>query len=143
MPKSSVKIYHNPACGTSRNTLAMIRATGTEPEVILYLETPPSRDELVQLMAAMGISPRDLLRKNVEPYAELGLTEDKFSDNQLIDFMLAAPILINRPIVVTPLGTLLCRPSEHVLAILLHPLPGPFVKEDGEVVAPISRPQSR
>ncbi|MGP9434499.1 arsenate reductase (glutaredoxin) [Ewingella sp. AOP8-B2-18] len=142
MTKSTVKIYHNPACGTSRNTLAMIRATGTEPEVILYLDTPPSRNELVQLIAAMGITPRALLRKNVEPYAELGLAEDKFSDDQLVDFMLAAPILINRPIVVTPLGTRLCRPSEQVLAILPHPLPEPFIKEDGEVVAPKSPPQS-
>lgn len=142
MTKSTVKIYHNPACGTSRNTLAMIRATGTEPEIILYLDTPPSRNELVQLIAAMGITPRALLRKNVEPYAELGLAEDKFSDEQLIDFMLAAPILINRPIVVAPLGTRLCRPSEQVLAILPHPLPEPFIKEDGEVVAPKSPPQS-
>ena len=142
MTQSNVKIYHNPACGTSRNTLAMIRATGTEPEVILYLDTPPSRDELLQLIAAMGISPRELLRKNVKPYAELGLAEDKFSDDQLVDFMLAAPILINRPIVVTPLGTRLCRPSEQVLAILPHPLPEPFVKEDGEVVEPISPLQS-
>lgn len=142
MTQSNVKIYHNPACGTSRNTLAMIRATGTEPEVILYLDTPPSRDELLQLITAMRISPRELLRKNVEPYAELGLAEDKFSDDQLVDFMLAAPILINRPIVVTPLGTRLCRPSEQVLAILPHPLPEPFIKEDGEVVAPISPLQS-
>ncbi|QMV52055.1 arsenate reductase (glutaredoxin) [Ewingella americana] len=142
MTQSNVKIYHNPACGTSRNTLAMIRATGTEPEVILYLDTPPSRDELLQLIAAMRISPRELLRKNVEPYAELGLAEDKFSDDQLVDFMLAAPILINRPIVVTPLGTRLCRPSEQVLAILPHPLPEPFIKEDGEVVEPISPLQS-
>ncbi len=142
MTNSTVKIYHNPACGTSRNTLAMIRATGTEPEVILYLDTPPSHNELVQLIAAMGITPRALLRKNVEPYAELGLAEDKFSDDRLIDFMLAAPILINRPIVVAPLGTRLCRPSEQVLAILPHPLPEPFIKEDGEVVAPKSPPQS-
>jgi len=142
MTQSTVKIYHNPACGTSRNTLAMIRATGTEPEVMLYLETPPSRDELLQLIAAMGISPRELLRKNVEPYAELGLAEDKFSDDQLVDFMLAAPILINRPIVVTPLGTRLCRPSEQVLAILPQPLTEPFIKEDGEVVEPNSPPQS-
>ncbi|KAA8729399.1 MAG: arsenate reductase (glutaredoxin) [Ewingella americana] len=142
MTQSNVKIYHNPACGTSRNTLAMIRATGTEPEVILYLDTPPSRDELLQLIAAMRISPRELLRKNVEPYAELGLAEDKFSDDQLVDFMLAAPILINRPIVVTPLGTRLCRPSEQVLAILPQPLTEPFIKEDGEVVEPISPLQS-
>lgn len=142
MTQSNVKIYHNPACGTSRNTLAMIRATGTEPEVILYLDTPPTRDELLQLIAAMRISPRELLRKNVEPYAELGLAEDKFSDDQLVDFMLAAPILINRPIVVTPLGTRLCRPSEQVLAILPQPLTEPFIKEDGEVVEPISPLQS-
>jgi len=142
MTQSTVKIYHNPACGTSRNTLAMIRATGTEPEVILYLDTPPSRDELLQLIAAMRISPRELLRKNVEPYAELGLAEDKFSDDQLVDFMLAAPILINRPIVVTSLGTRLCRPSEQVLAILPQPLTEPFIKEDGEVVEPKSPPQS-
>lgn len=107
---SNITIYHNPACGTSRNTLEMIRNSGIEPTVILYLETPPSRDELVKLIADMGISVRALLRKNVEPYEELGLAEDKFTDDQLIDFMLQHPILINRPIVVTPLGTKLCRP---------------------------------
>lgn len=115
---SNVTIYHNPACGTSRNTLEMIRNSGTEPTVIHYLENPPSRDELVKLIADMGITVRALLRKNVEPYEELGLTEDKFTDDQLIDFMLQHPILINRPIVVTPLGTRLCRPSEVVLDIL-------------------------
>ncbi|ENC3986480.1 glutaredoxin-dependent arsenate reductase, partial [Shigella flexneri] len=115
---SNITIYHNPACGTSRNTLEMIRNSGTEPTIIHYLETPPTRDELVKLIADMGISVRALLRKNVEPYEELGLAEDKFTDDRLIDFMLQHPILINRPIVVTPLGTRLCRPSEVVLEIL-------------------------
>ncbi|CNI30806.1 arsenate reductase (glutaredoxin) [Yersinia rohdei] len=115
---SNITIYHNPACGTSRNTLALIRNTGTEPEVILYLDTPPSRAVLVTLIADMGIRTRALLRTNVEPYAQLGLAEERFSDEQLIDFMLQYPILINRPIVITPLGTRLCRPSETVLAIL-------------------------
>lgn len=114
---SNITIYHNPACGTSRNTLEMIRNSGTEPNVILYLENPPSRNELVKLIADMGISVRALLRKNVEPYEEKGLAVDKFTDDQLIDFMLKHPILINRPIVVTPLGTKLCRPSEVVLDI--------------------------
>lgn len=109
---SNITIYHNPACGTSRNTLEMIRNSGNEPTVIHYLENPPSRDELVKLIADMGISVRALLRKNVEPYEELGLAEDKFTDGELIDFMLQYPILINRPIVVTPLGTRLCRPSK-------------------------------
>ena len=117
---SNITIYHNPACGTSRNTLEMIRNSGTEPTVILYLQTPPSRDELVKLIADMGISVRALLRKNVEPFEALGLAEDKFTDDQLIDFMLQHPILINRPIVVTPLGTKLCRPSELVLDIILE-----------------------
>ncbi|WP_145525801.1 arsenate reductase (glutaredoxin) [Yersinia rohdei] len=115
---SNITIYHNSACGTSRNTLALIRNTGTEPEVILYLDTPPSRAVLVTLIADMGIRTRALLRTNVEPYAQLGLAEERFSDEQLIDFMLQYPILINRPIVITPLGTRLCRPSETVLAIL-------------------------
>ena len=131
---SNVTIYHNPACGTSRNTLEMIRNSGTEPTVIHYLENPPSRDELVQLIADMGISVRALLRKNVEPYAELRLDEAGWSDDQLIDFMLQQPILINRPIVVTPLGTRLCRPSEAVLDILPDPQRGAFSKEDGEPV---------
>lgn len=117
---SNITIYHNPACGTSRNTLEMIRNSGNEPTVILYLQTPPSRDELVKLIADMGISVRALLRKNVEPFEALGLAEDKFTDDQLIDFMLQHPILINRPIVVTPLGTKLCRPSELVLDIILE-----------------------
>lgn len=112
---SSIKIFHNPACGTSRNTLALIRNSGVEPEVILYLETPPSRERLIALLAEMGMTPRALLRKNVAPYAELKLDESGWSDEQLIDFMLQQPLLINRPIVVTPLGTRLCRPSEAVL----------------------------
>lgn len=131
---SNITIYHNPACGTSRNTLEMIRNSGTEPNVILYLENPPSSDELVKLIADMGISVRALLRKNVETYEELGLAEDKFTDDQLIDFMLQHPILINRPIVVTSLGTKLCRPSEVVLDILPDAQKAAFTKEDGEKV---------
>lgn len=131
---SSIKIFHNPACGTSRNTLALIRNSGVEPEVILYLETPPSRERLIALLAEMGMTPRALLRKNVAPYAELKLDESGWSDEQLIDFMLQQPILINRPIVVTPLGTRLCRPSEAVLDILPDPQRGAFSKEDGEPV---------
>ncbi|ATM77864.1 arsenate reductase (glutaredoxin) [Serratia fonticola] len=131
---SNVTIYHNPACGTSRNTLELIRNSGTEPTVVLYLETPPSREVLVKLIADMGITVRALLRKNVEPYEQLGLAEDNFSDDQLIDFMLQHPILINRPIVVTPLGTKLCRPSELVLDILPEAQRGAFTKEDGERV---------
>ena len=130
----TITIYHNPACGTSRNTLAMIRQSGEEPEVIEYLKTPPSRARLIELIAAMGIRPRDLLREKGTPYAELGLGDPKWSDDQLIDAMLEQPILINRPIVVTPLGTKLCRPSEAVLDILPNPDIGPFTKEDGEVV---------
>ncbi|HFP9261991.1 TPA: glutaredoxin-dependent arsenate reductase [Klebsiella michiganensis] len=131
---SNITIYHNPACGTSRNTLEMIRNSGTEPTVIHYLETPPSRDELVKLIADMGITVRALLRKNVEPFEALGLAEDRFTDEQLIDFMLQHPILINRPIVVTPLGTRLCRPSEVVLDILPDAQKHVFTKEDGEKV---------
>ena len=130
----SITIYHNPACGTSRNTLALIRNSGEEPVIIHYLETPPSRDVLRQLIAAMAIPVRALLRQNVEPYDALGLAEDRFTDDQLIDFMLQHPILINRPIVVTPRGTRLCRPSEVVLEILTAPQKGAFVKEDGERV---------
>jgi arsenate reductase (glutaredoxin) len=129
----SVTIYHNPSCGTSRNTLAMIRASGEEPEVIEYLKTPPDRATLLELIRAMGISVRALLREKGTPYAELGLTDPKWSDDELIDLMLAHPILINRPIVVTPKGTKLCRPSEAVLDLLDHP-PDRFVKEDGEIV---------
>ncbi len=129
----SVTIYHNPACGTSRNTLAMIRQSGEEPEVIEYLKNPPDRARLVELIKAMAIPVRALLREKGTPYAELGLADPKWSDDQLIDFMLAHPILINRPIVVTPKGARLCRPSEAVLDLLDHPV-GSFVKEDGEIV---------
>ncbi|POY59966.1 arsenate reductase (glutaredoxin) [Pectobacterium versatile] len=129
---NNITIYHNPECGTSRNTLEMIRNSGTEPTVIYYLDTPPSRDELVTLIGDMGVTVRALLRKNVEPYTLLGLAEEHFTDEQLIDFMLQHPILINRPIVVTPLGTRLCRPSERVLEILPDPQQGAFTKEDGE-----------
>lgn len=130
----TITIYHNPACGTSRNTLAMIRQSGEEPEVIEYLKAPPSREKLVELIAGMGISPRGLLREKGTPYAELGLGDPKWSDDELIDFMMEHPILINRPIVVTPLGAKLCRPSEAVLDILPNPDIGPFTKDDGEVV---------
>ncbi len=131
---SKVTIYHNPACGTSRNTLALIRNSGVEPAIIFYLETPPTREQLETLIHDMGITVRALLRKNVEPYKQLGLAEDKWTDDQLLEFMLAHPILINRPIVVTPLGTRLCRPSEAVLDILPDAQQGPFHKEDGEIV---------
>jgi arsenate reductase len=131
---SNITIYHNPACGTSRNTLEMIRNSGNEPTIIYYLETPPAHDELVKLIADMGLTVRALLRKNVGPYEQLGLSEETFSDEQLIGFMLEHPILINRPIVVTPLGTRLCRPSEVVLDILPEPQQGEFTKEDGERV---------
>lgn len=129
----SVTIYHNPGCGTSRNTLAMIRQSGVEPVVIEYLKTPPSREKLKELIKAMGISVRALLREKGTPYKELGLDDPKWSDDELIDQMLDHPILINRPIVVTPKGTRLCRPSEAVIDLLDHPV-GRFVKEDGEVV---------
>ena len=129
----SVTIYHNPSCGTSRNTLAMIRQSGEEPEVIEYLKTPPSRVRMVELIAALGISARELLREKGTPYAELGLADPKWSDDELIDFMLAHPILINRPIVVTPKGVRLCRPSEKVFDVLDRPV-ATFVKEDGEAV---------
>lgn len=131
---SNITIYHNPACGTSRNTLEMIRNSGNEPTIIYYLDTPPTREELTRLISEMGISVRALLRKNVEPYERLGLDEDKFSDAQLIHFMLQHPILINRPVVVSPLGTRLCRPSEIVLDILPEGQKGSFTKEDGEKV---------
>lgn len=131
---SNITIYHNPACGTSRNTLEMIRNSGNEPTIIYYLDTPPSRDELIKLIADMGIPVRALLRKNVEPYEQLGLAEDRFTDEQLIEFMLQHPVLINRPIVVTPVGTRLCRPSEVVLDIIPEPQKSAFTKEDGEKV---------
>ena len=130
----SVTIYHNPACGTSRNALELIRATGAEPEVVHYLETPPTRDELVSLMKRMGIGPRDLLREKGTPYRELGLGDTSLTDDQLIDAIMEHPILINRPIVVGPKGTRLCRPSEEVLSVLDGALAADFVKEDGEVV---------
>ncbi|MBV7413935.1 glutaredoxin-dependent arsenate reductase [Aeromonas sp. sif2433] len=135
---SAITIYHNPECGTSRNTLELIRNSGVEPTVIHYLETPPSRDQLMALIAAMGMPVRDLLRKNVPPYEALALSEDRFSNDELIDAMLAHPILINRPIVVTPLGTKLCRPSELVLDILPDQQKGAFAKEDGEQVVDAS-----
>ncbi len=131
----TITIYHNPNCGTSRNTLAMIRQSGEEPEIIEYLKTPPTRDRLKELIAAMGISARALLREKGTPYAELSLADPKWSDDELLDFMLAHPILINRPIVVTPKGVKLCRPSEKVLDLLPNAKIGRFVKEDGEVVA--------
>ncbi|HHQ4473673.1 glutaredoxin-dependent arsenate reductase [Aeromonas sp. S41-2] len=134
MNDAQITIYHNPACGTSRNTLALIRNSGVEPTVIHYLETPPSRETLLALIAAMGMPVRNLLRQNVPPYEALGLAENQFSDDELVDAMLAHPILINRPIVVTPLGTKLCRPSEVVLDILPSPQQGAFSKEDGEQV---------
>ena len=127
-------IYHNPKCGTSRNTLALIRNSGEEPNIIYYLETPPSQAELSALLAQMGLAVRDLMRNNVEPYAALGLAEDRFSDEQLIAFMVQYPLLINRPIVVTSLGARLCRPAEKVLDILPNPQRGMFTKENGEVI---------
>lgn len=131
---SDITIYHNPACGTSRNTLALIRNSGVEPRVVLYLQTPPNRGELLGLIAATGQPVRALIRAKADPYVELGLDDPKWTDDQLVDFMLAHPILINRPIVVTPLGTRLCRPSELVLDILPQPQQGAFNKEDGEPV---------
>lgn len=131
---SDIIIYHNPDCGTSRNTLAMIRNAGIEPHVIEYLKTPPSRPLLVSLIARMGISVRDLLREKGTPYAELGLGETSLSDDHLLDAMMEHPVLINRPIVVSPLGVKLCRPSEAVLDILPAGQIGAFAKEDGEVV---------
>ena len=131
---TSTTIYHNPACGTSRNVLGLIRNSGVEPTIIEYLKTPPSRGELVNLIARMGIPVRDLLRRKGTPYDELGLDDPHWTDDALIDQMLAHPILINRPIVVTPLGVKLCRPSETVLDILPAPQRGPFAKEDGELV---------
>ena len=129
-----VKIFHNPKCGTSRNTLALIRNSGVEPEVVLYLETPPSKEQLKKLISDMAIPVRDVLRQKGTPYEELDLGNVNWSDEELLDFMMAHPILINRPIVVTSIGTKLCRPSEAVLDILVDPQRGPFTKEDGEVV---------
>ncbi|QXB46960.1 arsenate reductase (glutaredoxin) [Acinetobacter seifertii] len=129
-----VKIYHNPACGTSRNTLALIRHAGLEPIVIEYLQTPPSKDELIQLIKDSGLTVREAIRKNVDPYKDLELEQNHWTDEQLIDFMVEYPILINRPFVVTPKGTRLCRPSEVVLDILDSKNLGYFAKEDGEVI---------
>ncbi|MGH8137632.1 MAG: arsenate reductase (glutaredoxin) [Steroidobacteraceae bacterium] len=131
---AAITIYHNPGCGTSRNTLALIRNSGVEPTVIEYLKSPPSRARLVELLAAMRIPARSLLRRKGTPYDELKLEDPQWSEAELIDFMLAHPILINRPIVVTPLGTALCRPSEAVLDLLPSPQRGEFRKEDGELL---------
>ena len=131
----NVTIYHNPDCGTSRNTLAMIRQSGIEPIVIEYLKTPPARDRLVALIAAMDMPVRALLREKGTPYAALGLADPKWSDDELIDFMMAHPVLINRPIVVSDKGVRLCRPSEAVFDLLPHPI-ARFIKEDGEIVSP-------
>ncbi|TMN19368.1 arsenate reductase (glutaredoxin) [Pseudoxanthomonas sp. X-1] len=131
---NTITIYHNPACGTSRNVLGLIRNSGEEPSVIEYLKTPPDRATLQALIAAMGVPVRDVLREKGTPYADLDLGNPKWSDDDLIGFMLQHPILINRPIVVTPLGTRLCRPSEAVLDLLPQPQRGAFNKEDGEPV---------
>jgi arsenate reductase len=127
----TITIYHNPNCGTSRNTLAIIRATGQEPSIIEYLKTPPTRARLAELITQMGITPRALLREKGTPYTELGLADPKWTDDALLDVMIAHPILINRPIVVTPKGAALCRPSERVLALLDAPLRQDFVRADG------------
>ncbi|MBA1259721.1 arsenate reductase (glutaredoxin) [Pseudomonas oryzihabitans] len=138
---STITIYHNPACGTSRNVLGLIRNSGVEPTVIHYLETPPDQAQLERLIADLGMPVRELLRQKGTPYAELGLDDPQLDDAALIAAMLQHPLLINRPIVVTPLGTRLCRPSERVLEILPEPQRGPFVKEDGEVVVPSAAPR--
>lgn len=131
---TDITIYHNPACGTSRNVLALIRNSGEEPTVVEYLTNPPERATLEALITAMGVPVRDVLRQKGTPYEELGLGNPKWSDAQLIDFMLQHPILINRPIVVTPLATRLCRPSEAVLDMLPRPQQGAFAKEDGDAI---------
>jgi arsenate reductase len=131
---SNITIYHNPACGTSRNTLALIRNSGVEPTVIEYLKTPPSKERLQQLLADMGLGARELLRQKGTPYDELGLADPKWTDDELLDFVVQHPILMNRPVVVTPLGVKLCRPSEVVLELLANPQVGAFSKEDGEAV---------
>jgi arsenate reductase len=133
-PVSGVTIYHNPACGTSRNVLGLIRNSGEEPHIIEYLKTPPSRTELVSLIGRMGIPVRDLLRRKGTPYDALGLDNSALTDDQLIDAMMDHPVLINRPIVVAPEAVRLCRPSEAVLDLLPHPQRGAFAKEDGEAV---------
>jgi arsenate reductase (glutaredoxin) len=134
MNHAHITIYHNPACGSSRNVLALIRNSGVEPSIVEYLKTPPGRDRLIELIAAMGLPVRSVLRRKGTPYDELKLDDAKWSDEQLIGFMVAHPILMNRPIVVTPLGTRLCRPSETVLDILPSPQRAPFTKEDGQPV---------
>ena len=140
---ADVTLFHNPACGTSRNTLALIRHAGIEPQVIEYLKTPPGKEQLRALVAAMGIPVRALLREKGTPYAELGLADPKWTDDQLLDFMVQHPILMNRPVVVTPLGAKLCRPSEEVLELLpVGPLP-PFTKSDGEVVVDSGQRRAR
>ena len=131
---AQITVYHNPKCGTSRNVLALIRNSGVEPEVIEYLKTPPTKARLAELVAATGQGVRALLREKGTPYAELGLADAKWTDEQLLDAMVAHPILINRPLVVSPLGVKLCRPSEAVLDLLPHPQQGAFAKEDGEQV---------
>ena len=131
---ADVTIFHNPECGTSRNTLELLRHAGIEPTVIEYLQTPPSRDKLKELVRAMGISPRELLREKGTPYTALNLGDPKWTDEELLDFMQQHPVLMNRPVVQTPLGTKLCRPSEEVLEILPVPKLPPFTKEDGDVV---------
>ena len=133
-----IVIYHNPECGTSRNTLAMIRNAGIEPHVIEYLKTPPSRALLIELIERAGITPRDLLREKGTPYAELGLSDTSLSDDALVDAMMAHPVLINRPLVVSPLGVKLCRPSEAVLDLLPALQQGAFAKEDGEKIVDAS-----
>ncbi len=139
----TTRIYHNPDCGTSRNVLAMIRRSGEEPEIVRYLETPPSREELKALIGRMGIAVRDLLRRNGTPYDALGLDDPGLTDDRLLDAMMAHPILINRPIVVTDKGVALCRPSERVLELLSNPDIGRFAKEDGEVVNEAGGPPRR
>lgn len=136
---SSITIFHNPACGTSRNVLAMIRNSGEEPEVVEYLKTPPDRATLKGLIAATRLSTREVLRRKGTPYDSLDLDDSKWTDHQLVDFMLQHPVLINRPIVVTSFGTLLCRPSERVLDILPNPQNAAFTKEDGENVVDAER----
>jgi arsenate reductase len=131
---ADITIYHNPACGTSRNTLALIRNSGTEPEVIEYLKTPLGKERLQQLLAAMGIPARELLRQKGTPYEELGLGDPKWTEDDLVEFVVQHPTLMNRPVVVTPLGARLCRPSELVLDILPSPQQAAFTKEDGEAV---------
>ncbi|MFK4445721.1 arsenate reductase [Caballeronia udeis] len=130
----AVTIYHNPACGTSRNTLALIRNAGIEPEVVEYLKTPPSRDTLSSMIKDAGLSVRQAIREKEKVFAELGLADATLTDEQLLDAMLAHPVLINRPFVVTPAGSRLCRPSELLLEILPEAQKGPFSKEDGEAV---------